>query len=65
MTNAEQVVHDLEALVLGRIVDGSDVRDLGVFRCAVVFEEGEDGYDTRRRDVDGQFVFPDREPGAI
>lgn len=62
MPDAQHVVHDLEALVFGRVIDGGDVRDLGVLGSRVVFEEGEDGNDTGRGDVDGQLVLPDRKP---
>lgn len=53
VANTEQVVDDLESLVLGRVVDGSDIADLGVLGGGVVLEEREDGNDTLGRDVDG------------
>jgi hypothetical protein len=31
---------------------------LGVFGSGVILQEGEDGDDAGRRDVDGQFVLP-------
>ena len=52
MADGEQVVDDLETLVAGRVVDGSDVADLGELGGGVVFEEGEDGDDAVGRDVD-------------
>lgn len=65
VANTEQVVDDLESLVLGRVVDGSDIADLGVLGGGVVLEEREDGNDTLGRDVDGQFVLPDRESTGV
>lgn len=61
VADTEHVVHDLESLVLGGVIDSSNVRDLSVFGCGVVLEEGECGDDTGRRDIDGQFIFPDGE----
>jgi hypothetical protein len=52
VADGEQVVDDLEALVAGRVVDGSDVADLSELGCGVVFEERENGEDAIRRDVD-------------
>lgn len=62
MPDGEHVVDNLEALVLGGVVDGGNVRDLGVFGSSVVFEESEGGNDARGRNVDGQFILPYREP---
>lgn len=59
VADAEHVVDDLEALVLGGVVDCGDVGDLGVLGSGVVLEEGEGGDDARGRDVDGQFILPD------
>lgn len=52
VADGEQVVYNLETLVAGRVVDGSDVADLGVLGSGVVFEEGEDGEDAVGGDVD-------------
>lgn len=60
VANAEQVVNNLEPLVLGRIVDGGDIGDLGELGGRVVLQESHDGNHTRRGNEDGQFVFPDR-----
>jgi len=62
VADAEHVVDDLEALVLGGVVDCGDVGDLGVLGCRVVFKEGENGDNAGWWDVDGQLVLPDREP---
>lgn len=64
VADAQHVVDDLEALVLGGVVDGGDVRHLGVLGGGVVLEEGEDGDDGGRRDVDGQLVLPHGESAA-
>jgi hypothetical protein len=52
VADGEQVVDDLEALVAGRVVDGSDIADLGELGCGVVFEEGENREDAIGGDVD-------------
>ena len=62
VADGEHVVDNLEALVLGGVVDGGDVGDLGVFGGRVVLEEGEDGNDAGRGNVDGELVLPDGEP---
>jgi hypothetical protein len=62
VADAEHVVDDLEALVLGGVVDSGDVGNLGVFGRGVVLEEGKGGDNARRRDVDGQLVLPYGEP---
>ena len=64
VAHGKHVVDDLEALVFAWVVDGGDVADLGVFGGGVVFEEGEDGDDARRGDVDGEFVLPYGESGG-
>ena len=64
VADAQHVVDDLEALVLGGVVDGGDVGHLGVLGGGVVLEEGEDGDDAGGRDADGQLVLPDGEPAA-
>jgi hypothetical protein len=77
VSDGEEVVDDLETVLAGGVVGGSDGADLGEFGSGVVLEElvgiseaispvltlqeGEDGDDTRRRDVDGEFILPDRE----
>jgi hypothetical protein len=65
VTDTEHVVDDLEALVLGGIVDGRDVRDLGILGGGVVLEEGKGWDDARGRNVNGQLVLPDRESVLI
>lgn len=62
VADAEHVVDDLEALVLGGVVDSCDVRDLGVLGGSVVLEEGKGWDDARRWDVNGQLILPDGEP---
>ena len=63
MADGEQVVDDLETLVAGGVVYGGDVGDLGELGGGVVFEEGEGGNDAGGRDVDGELILPDGEPG--
>lgn len=65
VADTEHVVHDLESLVLGGVIDSSNVRDLSVFGSGVVLEEGEGGDDTGGRDIDGQFIFPDGESASL
>ena len=62
--DAEEVVDDFEAVVAGRVVDGGDVADLGELGGSMEFEVGHDGNHAGGRDVDGQFIFPDGEPGV-
>lgn len=57
----EHVVNDFETLAAGGVVYGGDVADLSEFGSGVLLEKGEDGNDTRGRDVDGEFIFPDGE----
>ena len=59
VSDAEHVVDDLKTLVFGWIVDGRYVGYHCVFRCGMVFEEGEDGYDPRWWNVYCKFVLPD------
>lgn len=61
MPDAEHVVDDLEALVSGRVVYGSNVGYHGKLGGGVVLEELKDGQDARGRDVDRELVFPDTE----
>ena len=63
VADGEHVVDDLEALVLGGVVNSGDVGDLGVLGGCVVLKEGEDGENTGRGNVDGELVLPDGEPG--
>lgn len=63
MTDRQHVVDDLETLVAGGVVYGGDIGDLGELGGGVVFEEGEGGDDAGGRDVDGELIFPDGEPG--
>jgi hypothetical protein len=65
VADTEHVVDDLEALVLGRVVDCGDIGDLGVFGRGVVLEEGEGGDDARRGNVDGQLILPYRESAVL
>ena len=58
---AEQVVDNLKAVLTGGEVDSRDVGDLLVLGGGVVAEESKNGDDSRRGDVDNQFVLPDRE----
>lgn len=58
VADREHVVDDLEALVTGRVVDGSDVADCGELGGGVVFEEVEDGEDGRRGNVDDELILP-------
>lgn len=61
VSHAEKVVDDLEALVARGVVYGCYVGDHGVFGRCVVFEEGDNGDDTRGGDVDRELIFPDGE----
>lgn len=61
VSDGQEVVDYLEAVLSSRVVDARNVRNLGVLGCRVVFQKGEDGKDPRRRDVDCEFVFPDGE----
>jgi hypothetical protein len=61
VSDREQIVDNFKALVLGGIVDGGYVGDLGVFCSGMIFEEGYDGNDTTGRDAEGEFVLPDGE----
>lgn len=63
VTDGQHVVDDLETLVAGGVVYGGDVGDLGELGGGVVFEEGEGGNDAGGRDVDGELILPDGEPG--
>ena len=65
VADGEHVVDNLEALVLGGVVDGGDVGNLGVLGGGVVLQEVEDGEDTRRGNVDGELVLPDRESSFL
>ena len=59
--HAKEVVHNLEALVPLREVDGGDVHDALELALRVVPEEGENLDDGGRRDVDGELVLEDGE----
>lgn len=61
MSDTEKIVDDLKPIVLCGKVHGGDVCDHGVFGSRVVFQESEDGDDTRRCDVDAQLILPDGE----
>jgi hypothetical protein len=65
VSNGEHVVDDFEALVLGGVIDGCDVRNLGVFCGRVVLEKRYDRDNSRGRDVDGQLVLPDCESSGV
>ena len=58
MSNAEQVVDDLKALVLCGVIDCRNVRYHSELGSGMIFQEGYDGNDARGRDVYCQFVFP-------
>lgn len=51
MSDAKHVVYDFEALILCRIIDCSDVRDLSKLGGGVVFEEGKGRDDAGRGDA--------------
>ena len=65
VADGQHVVDDLEALVLGGVVDGGDVGDLGVLGGSVVLQEVEDREDTGRRNVNGELVLPDGESSIL
>lgn len=65
VADGQEIVHDLEALVSGRVIDCGDIGDAREFGSCVVLEEGEGGNDAGGRDIDGELVFPDREPGTL
>lgn len=58
VSDAKQIVHNLETLLAGWVIDGSNVGDLSKFRRGMVFQEGHEGNNTGRRNIDGEFVFP-------
>lgn len=58
---AQQVIHNLEPLVLLREVDSRDIHNGLELALRMVAQEREDGYDARWADVQGEFVFADRE----
>lgn len=59
--DGKKVIHNLEAVGPCRIINAGDIGYLGELRSRMVFEEGEDGNDGWRCDVDSQLVFPDGE----
>jgi hypothetical protein len=59
VANGKHVIDNLEPLVFRRVIDGSDIADLGEFGGCVVFKEGKDWNDTRGRNVNGELIFPD------
>lgn len=61
VTNAEQVVDDLEALVAGGEVDTSDIGDLGELGGSVVLEEAHHGNNTGGSGVNGELILPHSE----
>ena len=61
MAYTQEIVHDFESVLAGREIHGCDIRNLLELGGGVLFEEGDDRENTSGRDVDGQFVFPDRE----
>lgn len=61
MPDAEEVVDDLEALVLGGVIHCRDICYHCVFGRGVVLEERNNRDDTGGRDIDGEFVLPDGE----
>lgn len=61
MLNAQQVVHDLKALVPFWPVNSGDVHDALELALRVVTEEGEDLQDARGRGVKRELVLEDRE----
>lgn len=62
VSHRQEIIYDLEALISGGVIDCGDVCDACELGGSVVFEEGEGWDNAGRRDVDGEFVFPDREP---
>ena len=65
MPDAEHVVDNFEALVLRRVVNGSDITNLSELCSGVIFEEGEHGNDTRWCDADAQLVLPDGKSAVL
>jgi hypothetical protein len=61
VSDGQEVVHDLEALVFGGVVYSSDIRDLGVFGCCVILEESEERDNTGWWNMNGELIFPDGE----
>ena len=56
-TYAEQMVHHLEPFLALGVVYSADIHDALELALGVIAKEGEDRDDTRRRDVDGQFIL--------
>lgn len=56
--DGQEVINDFEPLGSGRVIDGGDIDDHGVFGRGVVFEKGDDGNDAQGGNVDAEFVFP-------
>ena len=65
MPDAEHVVDNFEALVLRRVVNGSDITNLSELCSGVIFEEGEHRDDTRWCDADAQLVLPDGKSAVL
>lgn len=61
VTHAEKIVDDFEPLISRGVVDGGYVHHRCILGCRVVLQERYDGEDARRRNVDGELVFPNRE----
>lgn len=57
VSDAQEVVDNLETLFSLRIVGTTDVHDLFELALRMVAEESEDGHDARRRDVQRQLVL--------
>jgi hypothetical protein len=62
VADRKQVVYNLESLVSRRIIDCGDVDHAGILGSGMVFEEGKGRNDAGWGNVNGQLVFPDREP---
>ena len=59
MSHTEEIVDNLESRVSCGIIYGCYIRYHGIFSRCVVFEEGDDGDDARRWDVNGELILPD------
>ncbi len=59
MSHTEKVVHDLESTGPRGVVHSCNICHHGVFGGSMVFEERDDGNDTRGRNIDRELIFPD------
>lgn len=61
MLVAQQVIHDLEPVLALRVVDAADILAAFELALGVVAEEGKDGDDAGRANVQGEFILENGE----